>query len=81
MSDNKLQQHNNEANQRPNNNQQNQNNPRRGFSLSWLYLLIIGIVVYMFMTRDGSNASKSVDYTDFQEISLYLDGRCVGSSI
>ena len=68
MSDNKLQQHNNEANQRPNNNQQNQNNPRRGFSLSWLYLLIIGIVVYMFMTRDGSNASKSVDYTDFQEI-------------
>ena len=68
MSDNKLQQHNNEANQRPNNNQQNQNNPRRGFSLSWLYILIIGIVVYMFMTRDGSNASKSVDYTDFQEI-------------
>ena len=68
MSENKLQQHNNETNNKPDDNQQTQTNPRKGFSLSWLYLLIIGIVVYMFMTRDGSNASKSVDYTDFQEI-------------
>lgn len=43
------------------------NKPRR-FSMSWFYILLIGGIVYMFVSRNDSNASTTIDYTNFQTI-------------
>lgn len=50
------------------NKNQGQQPPRRRFSFSWLYILLIGGIIYMFMTRNETNTTKTVDYTSFQEI-------------
>jgi len=55
--------------QNPNGQQNgNQENKPRRFSMSWLYLLLIGGIIYMFVSRGDSNTSKTIDYTNFQEI-------------
>lgn len=50
------------------------NNPNRNklqrprFNLTWLYIILIGGMAVMFLTRQSSSSSKDVDYTTFQEL-------------
>jgi len=46
----------------------NKKRPGSGFSLNWLYILIIGATIYLFMTRTESSGGKKVNYSAFQEI-------------
>lgn len=56
-----------------NNNQQNGNGkkpegPKNRFSFSWLYIILIGVIIYMFMSRNESSNTKEINYTGFQEM-------------
>lgn len=50
------------------NNNGGQQPPRKRFSLSWLYIILIGGIIYMFVSRNTSNATKEINYTGFQEL-------------
>lgn len=60
----------------PNNNipqnNQNGNQPedpkKRRFSFSWLYIILIGGIIYMIMSNKGSNTAKEINYSGFQEL-------------
>ena len=49
-----------------NNNKQRINVPRP--NLTWLYLIIAGIIAYLWISKDDSSSSKEVTYTEFQEM-------------
>ena len=48
-------------------NKKNGDTPQPRFNLSWLYILLIGGIIYMYFTDNGSGAEKKVDYTAFKE--------------
>jgi cell division protease FtsH len=48
-------------------NKKNGDTPQPRFNLSWLYILLIGGILYMYFTDNGSGAEKKVDYTAFKE--------------
>lgn len=70
MSDNNQQQNNapelEPQNSSNNDNLQNQP-PRKRFSLTWLYIIMIGGIIYMFLNRGESTTEKEINYTGFQE--------------
>ena len=37
------------------------------FNFTWLYVVLIAGIVFMFFTRKESNVTKNVDYTHFKE--------------
>ncbi|MGL4853295.1 MAG: ATP-dependent zinc metalloprotease FtsH [Phocaeicola sp.] len=53
-------------------NDNNKNNkPKMGvprFSLSWLYILIFGVLAFLLITNDDSDVKKNATYTEFKEI-------------
>ena len=54
-------------NKNGNNSQNNNNTSRRPkFNLSWMYLLLFGLVAYMFFSKSGGTPQKQLAYTDFQ---------------
>ena len=48
-------------------NKKNGDTPQPRFNLSWLYILLIGGIIYMYFTDNGSGAEKKADYTAFKE--------------
>lgn len=52
--------------QMENNNDSNPN--KRRYSFTWLYILLIGGLIYLFLTNNESGATKEVNYTGFQEM-------------
>lgn len=51
-----------------NNTQNNKNNLRRPrFNLTWIYILLIGGMALMYLTRQDKASSRDIDYTTFQE--------------
>ena len=48
-------------------NKKNGDTPQPRFNLSWLYILLIGGILYMYFTDNGSGAEKKIDYTAFKE--------------
>lgn len=57
---------NNNANPQNGNNSDDQKNRR--FSFSWLYILVIGGIIYMIATNKSTNTVKEVNYSGFQEM-------------
>ena len=52
-----------------NNTPKNGNNLRKPrLNLTWLYILIIGGLIFMFMNRSGNSVTKSVDYSEFKKL-------------
>ena len=52
-----------------NNNPNNGNNLRKPrFNFTWLYFLIIGGLLFIFLNRSGDSVTKSVDYSDFKQM-------------
>lgn len=45
----------------------NNNNKMPRFSMNWIYVIIIAVLLYFFVTGTDTNVSKTVTYTQFQE--------------
>lgn len=70
MSENNQQQNNTpelEPQNSGNNDDMQNQPPRKRFSLTWLYIIMIGGIIYMFMNRNDSSIEKEINYTGFQE--------------
>ena len=51
----------------PQQNKNNQNTPQPRFNLSWLYILLIGGILYMYLFNNETGAEKKIDYTTFKQ--------------
>ncbi|MDE7378768.1 MAG: ATP-dependent zinc metalloprotease FtsH [Paraprevotella sp.] len=49
------------------NDKENKNNtPRFGFNITWIYIIILAVLGYLFLKGDGSSTSRTISYTQFK---------------
>ena len=53
--------------QSPQNNKNKNRTPQPRFNFSWLYIMLIGGIIYMYLFHNETNVEKRIDYTTFKE--------------
>ena len=53
--------------QSPQNNKNKNRTPQPRFNFSWLYIMLIGGIIYMYIFHNETSVEKRIDYTTFKE--------------
>jgi cell division protease FtsH len=53
--------------QSPQNNKNKNRTPQPRFNFSWLYIMLIGGIIYMYLFHNETSVEKRIDYTTFKE--------------